>query len=291
MQRLLVAGGVTMAGLCWACGMGGYVHFGDRVDSNVLEPFPLDDQLINFARLAMVLVASVSYPVIHFTARLMLHDLTSCSSSCSPSTGTSSVDKDNSIAGPSTQDGPTVPMSDARRRWFSCGFYAAALTLALLTSDLGELFTIFGSLCGWATLFAVPGALLLDRAGPWAVSPVDQMQAINGVSCPAFIVGWTMIMGGGSVCGLCLILDFVQQVGIVCDEQQTQVVARCVAQCASCLVGVDGQQAAGHGEGGTVGGGNCTEFCPLARAFEMAEECLFHGVSAKAVLESACMDS
>lgn len=272
MQKLLVAGSITMAAFCFACGLGGYVHFGDRVESNVLEPFSLDDQLINVARLAMVLVASVSYPVIHFTARLMLHDLSSSSAAVHPE----------------NQSGSAVAMSDSRRWWFSCVFFAAALTLALLTSDLGELFTIFGSLCGWATLFAVPGALLLDRAGPWAASPVDETQTINGVSCPAFICGWLMILGGGFLCGLCLVLDLLHQVAVVCDEQQTQVVAQCVARCASCL----GDHSNTGRQPGLAGQGNCTEFCPLEHAFKLAEECLFQGVaSAKDVLEAACIES
>ena len=67
MKQLLVAGSLTMAAFSVACGLGGHMHFGDRVESNVLEPFPLDDQLITVARVAMVLVASVSHPVIHFT--------------------------------------------------------------------------------------------------------------------------------------------------------------------------------------------------------------------------------
>ena len=126
-------------------------------------------------------------------------------------------------------------------------------------------------------MFAVPGALLLDRAGPWAASPLGETQIINGVSASAFIVGWLMIMGGGFLCGLCLVLDFVQQVAVVCDEQQTQVVALCVAKCTSCLGDTNG---------------NCTEFCPLEHAFELSEECLFQGVaSARDVLESACIES
>eukprot|EP01043_Picozoa_sp_COSAG02_P071860 COSAG02_NODE_13308_length_1411_cov_1030.461128_1_plen_179_part_10 len=141
MQKLLVAGSIAMVGLCFACGFGGYVHFGDRVDSNVLEPFPLDDQLINCARLSMVLVASVSYPVIHFTARLMLHDLSS-STTVMHSGQPHARDSLTSLNGSHGES--AAPMSDSRRRWFSCGFFAAALFLALLTSDLGELFTIFG---------------------------------------------------------------------------------------------------------------------------------------------------
>ncbi len=288
MQRLLVAGSAAMVGLCFACGFGGYVHFGDRVESNVLEPFPLDDQLINCARLAMVLVASVSYPVIHFTARLMLHDLTSCT------TVTHSESTSETSHNGTTHEDSAVPMSDSRRRWFSCGFFAAALTLALLTSDLGELFTIFGSLCGWATLFAVPGALLLDRAGPWAASPVDEAHTINGVSSSAFVLGWLMILGGGLLCGLCLVLDFMQQVAVVCDEQQTQVVAQCVVQCTSCLgnVGDPRRHPGQQGRDGLSGKGNCTEFCPLEHAFKLAEECLFQGVaSARDVLESACIET
>lgn len=285
MQRLLVAGSTAMVGLCFACGFGGYVHFGDRVESNVLEPFPLDDQLINYARLSMVLVASVSYPVIHFTARLMLHDLSS-------STTVMYSGQARATGSPTSRIGDSVaPLSDSRRRWFSCVFFAAALSLALLTSDLGELFTIFGSLCGWTTLFAVPGALLLDRTGPWAASPVDDTQSINGVSSPAFIIGWLMIFGGGSICALCLVLDFVQQVAVVCDEQQSQVVAQCVAQCASCLGNIH-DPSRQPGLPVAPGKENCTDFCPLERAFELAEECLFQGIaSARDVLESACIET
>jgi hypothetical protein len=36
----------------------------------------------------------------------------------------------------------------------------------------------------------------------------------------AFIGGWSMILGGGFLCGLCLALEFVQQVAVVCDETQ-----------------------------------------------------------------------
>ena len=189
MRRLLVLQASTMMACTGLCGLGGYVHFGDRVASNVLAPFPLDDHLINTAKLAMVIVCGVSYPVIHFTARLMLHDLTAPSGSA---------------------------MSDRRRVVFTTGFYAAALTLALLTDDLGELFTVFGSLCGWATLFGVPGALLLDRGGPWA-RPATDPAAKHGVHRWAFAAGWADILGGGAICAICLVLEFTQNVGVACD--------------------------------------------------------------------------
>ena len=74
-----------------------------------------------------------------------------------------------------------LPMSSGRRRCFTIVFYIGALALALLTSDLGELFTIFGSLCGWATLFAVGGAATGSGGGVGRVtsgSPSDKWRHV-----------------------------------------------------------------------------------------------------------------
>ena len=177
-------------------------------------------------------------------------------------------------------------MSDGRRWLFTCVFYASAMALALYTSDLGELFTIFGSLCGWATLFGVPGALLLDRAGPWSTVAKDRAAGVevgvNGVSSLAFVAGWTMILGGGAVCGLCLALSLLEgAVREACDDQQTAAVALCVSQCGACP----------NGQGAVAASSNCTDgdICALEAAFVLAEGCLFHFVPAKDVLEHACM--
>ena len=47
--------------------------FGGGVDSNVLVSFPLSDPFANAARVGVSLVGAVSYPMLHFTSRMMLH--------------------------------------------------------------------------------------------------------------------------------------------------------------------------------------------------------------------------
>lgn len=104
---------------------------------------------------------------------------------------------------------------------------------------------------------------------------------VNGVTSRAFVAGWTMILGGGAVCALCLALSLLEgAVREVCDDQQVAAVALCVSQCNAC------PPSAGAGAIN-----NCTngDICALEAAFVLAEGCLFHDVPAKDVLESACM--
>jgi amino acid permease len=58
------------------CGLFGYFQFGDEVEGNVLNSFSSDDNLVNVLRLGMMGVVSVTYPIVHNTGRLILHDLT-----------------------------------------------------------------------------------------------------------------------------------------------------------------------------------------------------------------------
>ena len=61
-------------------------------------------------------------------------------------------------------------------------------------------------------------------------------------------------------------------------QAQTSAVSECLAQCTACL-----RSAAA----------NCSaaEFCPLAATFELAEDCVYEGAAARAVLEAACIES
>ena len=61
-------------------------------------------------------------------------------------------------------------------------------------------------------------------------------------------------------------------------QAQTSAVSECLTQCTACL-----RSAAT----------NCSaaEFCPLAATFELAEDCVYEGVAARAVLEAACIES
>jgi amino acid permease len=195
MQWLLVLQYAFVTALCCVLGLAGFLCFGEDAGAaaSVLQPFRLDDALINAARLAMVLVAAVSYPVIHFTARAMLHDLTL------PAAGAAVL-----AAG-----GVPPPLSTQRRYALTMLFFGGTLALALLATDLGTLFTIFGSLCGWAVMFGVPACLLLDRGGPYQRKQADRTHvADRSVEVWAYVAGWVVAVGGGLVCVSCLALEF-----------------------------------------------------------------------------------
>jgi hypothetical protein len=102
---------------------------------------------------------------------------------------------------------------------------------------------------------------------------------MSGVTRRAFVAGWTMILGGGALCTLCLALSLLDgAVREVCDDQQSAAIVLCVSQCGTCPPGI----------GATT---NCSrgDICDLEAAFVLVEGCLFHDVPAKDVLEGACM--
>eukprot|EP01052_Picozoa_sp_SAG31_P017423 SAG31_NODE_1191_length_9460_cov_62.435103_4_plen_93_part_00 len=84
--------------------------------------------MINVVRVLVSVVAVVSYPVIHFTARNMAHDLLS-----------------------GNDDGGGAPLLGTTRRvLLTIVFFACALLFAMSDADLGLIFTIFG----WFSQFA-----------------------------------------------------------------------------------------------------------------------------------------
>eukprot|EP00736_Rhodelphis_marinus_P008605 Rmarinus@m.18314 len=143
-------GALTM-GMCallyLTVGVFGYLEFGDSVESNVLNEFADDDELINIGRVSIAVVSLASFPVNFFAARVILSD---------------------KLPGNDIKD---ENLKEWRERLITLCFFAMVLFCSLIVDDLGIVFQIIGSTAGVAVMFMIPGFLLIDPRGPWAVQP------------------------------------------------------------------------------------------------------------------------
>jgi hypothetical protein len=87
---------------------------------------------------------------------------------------------------------------DTRMDLMACG--ATAQGAALLVRDLGDLWTVFGSTCGFVVMFAIPASGLLSH----------KSKAIYFRYCAPWIVrlvGCVLLLGGAVTCGLCIVVS------------------------------------------------------------------------------------
>lgn len=113
----------------------GYLIFQD-VESDVLKSFGNKNFFINLARVGMAVVAMVCYPVQHHPARSIVDDAVKHVAKL-----------------PAT-------FSWTRHILITLGFFILTLGIALITSDLGKVFSIMGATGGVMVVFIVPGTLL-----------------------------------------------------------------------------------------------------------------------------------
>jgi amino acid permease len=152
-------------------GLGGYLHFGEAAANsggNLLTLYSSEeaegagDPLMDTVRVTLSLVAAVSYPIIHFTSRLMLHDL--CLGVSALAVGWR---RGKSLAQSSSSGHRKSVMSRPARWGLTVCFWTSTTAFALRGYDLGTIFALFGSTMSISTMLFMPGLLLLDDAGPW----------------------------------------------------------------------------------------------------------------------------
>ncbi|KAL2644177.1 hypothetical protein R1flu_011764 [Riccia fluitans] len=127
---------VCLVGFCLV-GLFGYLLFPD-VESDVLKSFGGENQFMNFARVGMAMVGIVCYPVQHFPARSIVDD-----------------------AIKALMKAPEAGFSWTRHTLITFFFVGSTLTVALLVTDLGTVFSIVGSTGGVMVVFIIPGLLLI----------------------------------------------------------------------------------------------------------------------------------
>ncbi|KAL3697430.1 hypothetical protein R1sor_011506 [Riccia sorocarpa] len=127
---------ICLVGFC-LIGLFGYLLFPD-VESDVLKSFGDENQFMNFARIGMAMVGIVCYPVQHFPARSIVDD-----------------------AIKALMKAPEAAFSWTRHTLITLFFVGSTLTVALLITDLGTVFSIVGSTGGVMVVFIIPGLLLM----------------------------------------------------------------------------------------------------------------------------------
>lgn len=87
-------------------------------------------------------------------------------------------------------------MSVCLRVGLTLVWFALTVIVACSIEDLGTLWTVFGSTCGYVVMFFVPACGLISAAGPW------QLQ-----NRAARTLGMSMLLGGGSICAYCVVIS------------------------------------------------------------------------------------
>ncbi|KAL3697429.1 hypothetical protein R1sor_011505 [Riccia sorocarpa] len=127
---------ICLVGYCMV-GLFGYLLFPD-VESDVLKSFGNDNQFMNFARIGMAMVGMVCYPVQHFPIRSVADD-----------------------AIKALIKAPEAGFSWSRHTLITVFFVGSTLTVALVVTDLGTVFSIAGATGGVLVVFIIPGLLLI----------------------------------------------------------------------------------------------------------------------------------
>ncbi|KAL4440716.1 hypothetical protein ABPG77_000425 [Micractinium sp. CCAP 211/92] len=149
MARVVVVA-VALTGVFYSCvGLAGYLAFPTSAQSNIMLNFPADDPLIQVARGMIGLIQVAAYPVNHFPARGAVRDMVHLATGRNP-------------AGAGFVAAETL------------AFYGATLGIALLCSDLGNIFKLVGGTCGSVLILAMPGCLLIAYARSNALAVTRQ---------------------------------------------------------------------------------------------------------------------
>lgn len=113
---------------CLVLALSGYLTFGDKTLGNVLNNFPNDNIMINIARLCLGLNMLTTLPLEAFVCREVMNNYWF----------------------------PDEPYHPNRHLIFTTSIVLSALTLSLLTCDLGVVFELFGATSACALAFILP---------------------------------------------------------------------------------------------------------------------------------------
>ncbi|KAF2127394.1 hypothetical protein P153DRAFT_424640 [Dothidotthia symphoricarpi CBS 119687] len=113
---------------CLALALSGYLTFGDKTLGNVLNNFPNDNFMVNVARLCFGLNMLTTLPLEAFVCREVMNNYWF----------------------------PDEPYHPNRHLIFTTSIVITALTLSLLTCDLGIVFELFGATSACALAFILP---------------------------------------------------------------------------------------------------------------------------------------
>ncbi|EON62705.1 hypothetical protein W97_01929 [Coniosporium apollinis CBS 100218] len=137
---------------CLVMALAGYLTFGDKTQGNVLNNFPTDNIMVNIARFCFGLNMLTTLPLEAFVCREVM----------------------------TTYYFPNEPFNPNLHLIFSTSLVVSAMTLSLLTCDLGAVFELIGATSACALAYILPPLcyLKLSKRGGW--------ERWAAVACTAF---------------------------------------------------------------------------------------------------------
>ncbi|KAK9762839.1 hypothetical protein K7432_011035 [Basidiobolus ranarum] len=124
----------------------GFASFGNDVNANVFQNFPIDDVAINISRLCLIITMFLTYPCIFYSARMVTNIMLNLESE------TKTPTKIQHIA-------------------VNIGLYLITLAIALPVRDLGKVYQLIGALCASGISYLIPALIYMsvfwDCKGAW----------------------------------------------------------------------------------------------------------------------------
>ncbi|KAF2461304.1 transmembrane amino acid transporter protein-domain-containing protein [Lineolata rhizophorae] len=170
--------GVSMVA-CLIMALSGFLTFGDKTQGNVLNNFPLDNIMVNIARLCFGLNMLTTLPLECFVCREVMNNYWF----------------------------PGEPHNPHLHLIFTTALVISAMTLSLLTCDLGAVFELIGATSASALAYVLPPLcfLRLRKTKDWRTWVAWAVITFGGLVMALSVVGATIKMtkneGGAQTCG------------------------------------------------------------------------------------------
>ena len=181
----------------------GYYTYGSNVKANILNSYP-DNTLVNVARIGLSFVVIFSFPIQILVSRISATSIwatleRSCLGSESKKEKTTSANgqkaaKPVDVEAQASSDEPGMLCrlftSDVRGLIITSVLIAPALIVALVTNDVGAIFSLTGAIGGSLVIFIFPGALY------FRLFPAPECTWVRCLSVGCFFLGWILMVLG-----------------------------------------------------------------------------------------------
>jgi len=184
---------------CMAMALGGYLSFGDRTQGNVLNSFPTDNVMVNIARLC------VSHRSIHHFHAIFFANV---SPSCFGLNMITTLPLECFVCREvmTTYYFPGEPFQPNRHLIFTTSLVVSAMTMALVTCDLGIVFELVGATSACALAYILPPLCFvkLTKRRTWETYAAYVCIAfgcvVMGISLMMSVAKMIRHEGGGASC-------------------------------------------------------------------------------------------
>jgi len=188
-------------------GVCGYATYGDKVQPNILESYP-STPLAAVARIGLSMVTIFSFPIQLLVSRIsglaVWNYINKCRQQRNPGESKKAESELDASVGYSTSvemsgadEAPscmgklaTLFISDCRELILTSVFILPALAVALISSDVGVVFSLTGAVGGSLVIMIFPGMMY------YRLFPDPSCGLTRSGSLAAFFIGWALLVMG-----------------------------------------------------------------------------------------------